>query len=102
MTGEETDLFVDRSVRVTTHRIVINSTTYALANVTSVSSYVQPRPLLIVLWSAAGARRRLLHLGRLLKQPGYRIRRAVRCGIFGRDVREVAQVVLGSYRHSRR
>lgn len=50
MTDEqEEDLFVDQVVRVTTRRIIIKNTTYALANVTSVSSHVQPRPLLIVL-----------------------------------------------------
>ena len=47
--NDEKDLFADGNVRVTTRRVIIGETTYALANITSVSRLVAPRPLLIVL-----------------------------------------------------
>lgn len=57
MTGASTErqLFAHGQILVTTARIVVGPTTYALANVTSVGLFIQPRDPTVLIVGAVGA-----------------------------------------------
>ena len=46
--GQEQPLFADNVVTVTRTRAIIAGTTYAMANITSVRTFIEPRPVAVI------------------------------------------------------